>query len=87
MPWNPLAIRVSCCMQTLKEQVRIVNKRDSNKEKKVDNINEKSDGLIVLSYIEGMTEQFKRVLHRHNFRISMRPVSTLKDQLIEGPCN
>ena len=44
-------------LQRLKEQVRIVNKRDSNREKKIDNIKENNSGLIVLPYIEGMTEQ------------------------------
>ena len=38
---------------------------------------ESSNGLVILPYIKGTTEQLKRVLCKHKFKVAMKPMCTL----------
>ena len=64
---------------------------------------EKSKGLVVIPYIEGLTERLPRVFKKHNFSTAMKPYFTLRrilvhlkdkrdpmqtaDSVYEIPCN
>ena len=41
-----------------------------------------SNGLVILPYIKGTTEQLKRVLCKHKFKVAMKPMFTLRSQLM-----
>ena len=43
---------------------------------------ESSNGLVILPYIKGTTEQLKRVLCKHKFKVAMKPMFTLRSQLM-----
>ena len=43
---------------------------------------ESSKGLVILPYIKGTTEQLKRVLCKHKFKVAMKPMFTLRSQLM-----
>ena len=43
---------------------------------------ESSNGLVILPYIKGKTEQLKRVLCKHKFKVAMKPMFTLRSQLM-----
>ncbi|XP_028415509.1 uncharacterized protein LOC114538574 [Dendronephthya gigantea] len=44
---------------------------------------DKGNGLVVLPYIQGTTERLKRTLIKNGFKVAMRPVCTLKKQLVK----
>ena len=41
-----------------------------------------SNGLVILPYSKGTTEQLKRVLCKHKFKVAMKPMFTLRSQLM-----
>ena len=43
---------------------------------------ESSNCLVILPYIKGTTEQLKRVLCKHKFKVAMKPIFTLRSQLM-----
>ena len=43
---------------------------------------ESSNGLVILPYIKGKTEQLKQVLCKHKFKVAMKPMFTLRSQLM-----
>ena len=43
---------------------------------------ESTNGLVILSYIKGTTEQLKRVLLKHKFKVATKPMFTLRSQLM-----
>ena len=44
---------------------------------------ESSKGLVILPYIKGTTEQLKRVLCKHKFKVAMKPMFTLRQRFHE----
>ncbi len=55
------------------------NKTTKQKEKSKD---EKSKGMVVLPYVQGVTEQLKRVFSKHNIATSIKPHMTLRNILV-----
>ena len=43
---------------------------------------ESSNGLVILPYIKGKTEQLKRVLCKHKFKVAIKPMFPLRSQLM-----
>ena len=43
---------------------------------------ESSSGLVIFPYIKGTTEQLKQVLRKHKFKVAMKPMFTLRIQLM-----
>ena len=43
---------------------------------------ESSKDLVILPYIKGTTEQLKRVLLKHKFKVTTKPMFTLRSQLM-----
>ena len=48
---------------------------------KKDNSN-KSRGMVVIPYVEGVSEKIKRIYSKHNIHTAMRPTNTLKSILV-----
>ena len=44
---------------------------------------DEGNGLVVLQYIQGTTEQLKRMLTKNKFKVAMKPMCTLRNQLIK----
>ena len=60
--------------------MKFVNKVKSNSIQnitKASTESESSNGLVILPYIKGTTEQLKRVLCKHKFKVAMKPMCTL----------
>ena len=47
---------------------------------------ESSNGLVILPYIKGTTEQLKRVLCKHKFKVAMKPMFTLGSNANRDQC-
>ena len=48
---------------------------------KKDNSN-KSRGMVVIPYVEGVSEKIKRIYSKHGIHTAMRPTNTLKSILV-----
>ena len=42
----------------------------------------KSRGVVVIPYVEGVSEKIKRIYSKHNIHTAMRPTNTLKSILV-----
>ena len=60
-----------------------MNDKTKNKGKKKDTDKEKSNGMVVILYIQGVSERIQRVLKKHNMATAMRPYDTLKNNLVQ----
>ena len=55
--------------------------KQSGQKKKKDESN-KSRGMVVVPYVEGVSERFARVLKNYNISTAMKPHNTLRNQLV-----
>ena len=53
-----------------------------NKGRKKENNKEKSNGMVVIPYIQGVSERLQRVYKKYNIQTAMKPVNTLKSLLV-----
>ena len=60
---------------------KMENKQSKKSPKKKDN-SEKSKGLVVIPYVEGLTEKATRVYRRHGIAAAVRPHTTLRKLLV-----
>ena len=56
--------------------------KSKSKDKKKDTVKEKSNGMVVIPYIQGVSERIQRVFIKHNIATAMRPYNTLKNNLV-----
>ena len=63
---------------------RVKKKRQTPKvrDKPTKKEGEKSQGLVVIPYIEGLSERLSRVFKKHNFSTAMKPYITLRRMLV-----
>ena len=66
----------------LREVCDKVNSNSIQNITKASTESESSDGLVILPYIKGTTEQLKRVLYKHKFKVAMKTMFTLRSQLM-----
>ena len=52
--------------------------KSKNKGRKKENNQEKSNGMVVIPYIQGVSERLQRVYKKYNIQTAMKPVNTLK---------
>ena len=62
-----------------KKDLRKVQKRNPSKKK---NKNSQKKGLVVIPYVEGISERIERTLKKYNVSTAMRPQSTLRNILV-----
>ena len=69
----------SWTISKVKQQMKDKSK---SKGKKKDTDKEKSNGMVVIPYIQGVSERIQRVFKKHNIATAMRPYNTLKNNLV-----
>ena len=57
------------------------NKQDKKQSTKIDN-KEKAKGLVIIPYVENLSEKATRVFKRHGISTAIRPHSTLRQMLV-----
>ena len=67
---------------TISKVKQQMNDKSKNKGKKKDTDKEKSNGMVVILYIQGVSERIQRVFKKHNIATAMRPHNTLKNNLV-----
>ena len=66
-------------MDRVKQQ--IVDRPQRSIASKKDNSN-KSRGMVVIPYVEGVSEKIKRIYFKHGIHTAMKPINTLKSILV-----
>ena len=61
-----------------------MSEKSKNKGKRKDNNKEKSNGMVVITYIQGVSERLQRVYKRYNIQTAMKPVNTFKSLLVHA---
>ena len=59
-----------------------MTEKSKNKGRKKENNKEKSNGMVVIPYIQGVSERLQSVYKKYNFQTAMKPVNTLKSLLV-----
>ena len=59
-----------------------MNHKTKNKGNKKDTDKEKSKSMVVVPYIQGVSERIQRVFKKHNFATAMKQYNTLKNNLV-----
>ncbi|XP_072022972.1 uncharacterized protein [Amphiura filiformis] len=52
------------------------------KKKQKDKTAEKNNGMVVIPYVQGVSERLQRVFKKHNIQTAMKPHNTLKNNLV-----
>ena len=69
----------SWTISKVKQQMKDKSK---SKGKKKDTDKEKGNGMVVIPYIQGVSERIQRLFKKHNIAPAMRPYNTLKNNLV-----